>query len=297
MASPIIRYRVLLVTSWAYPEGEPGIRQLQDSLLGRGIDSHLVVWNDPTIGWDGADLIVIRSTWDYQDQLDDFLSWTSQHTSKLVHGFGTINWNTRKSYLIDLGAAGVPIVPSLFARDTCNRPYLVTFEAPYVCKPVVGASGGGVQMVASLGEWKPTHPGPWLIQPFITSIFDEGETTVFVIGGNVTGQLRKIPAASQFLVHEEYGGRTIIVPISAEANNLAQLALRAVENLLDIEVKFARIDMLRYQGRLVVSEVELTEPGMSFDIIPGQVEHFAAMIQACCYQRNGDQHTKPVSLI
>ena len=286
---------VYLVTSSAYPEGEPGITQLQNVLLDRGIGSSLVVWNDKNVHWHKADLIVVRSTWDYQDKLDDFLEWARQLGSMLVHGFEIFYWNTRKSYLMEIGAAGVPIVPSYLTQNPIVTPNLVTFEAPYVCKPVVGASGGGVQMVASLDDWMPTRPGPWLIQPFVASIFDEGETTVFAINGLITGQLRKIPAASQFLVHEEFGGKTIVVSVSAEAAHLAGLALQAVQNLLHLGVKYARIDMLRYHGQLVVSEIELTEPGMSFDIIPEQAEHFADMIHAC-FQEKEEQSMGIVSI-
>ena len=33
--------------------------------------------------------------------------------------------------------------------------------------------------------------------------------------------------------------------------------------------------MMRHEGRLVVSEVEVTEPGLYLDVLPGNAEPFA----------------------
>ena len=55
---------VLLVTSRALPDGEPGAAALDEALASRGVDARWVVWDDPGVDWSAASLVVVRSTWD-----------------------------------------------------------------------------------------------------------------------------------------------------------------------------------------------------------------------------------------
>ena len=70
------------------------------------------------------DLVVIRSTWDYFDRLEEFLAWVDRVDSvtRIVNSPSVIRWNSHKGYLAELGAAGVPVLPSLDpAAGRCRR--------------------------------------------------------------------------------------------------------------------------------------------------------------------------------
>lgn len=85
MLSP--QYTVHLATSGGmFAEGEPDASTLISTLNEHGIDAEWVIWDDPNVDWDNADLIAVRSTWDYQDKLTEILSWAARMGTKLLHG-------------------------------------------------------------------------------------------------------------------------------------------------------------------------------------------------------------------
>ena len=46
-------------------------------LAALGSEAELALWDDPEVDWSVYDLAVIRSTWDYVDQPDEFCSWAA----------------------------------------------------------------------------------------------------------------------------------------------------------------------------------------------------------------------------
>ena len=143
-----------------------------------------------------------------------------------------------------------------------------------VVKPTVGANGVGVAAVEDNG-WVPETAGPWLVQPFVESISTEGEISAFVIDGQVVAQVVKTPAVGEFLVHEERGGTAHASSLTDEVRSIAHQAYAATERLLDFRLTYARVDLLRHQGTLVVTEVEITEPGLYLDVMPEIAQPFA----------------------
>ena len=279
---PQRRPQILLATCRDLPYGEPGHSTLTAALAKRGIDAEWRIWNDPDVDWAKADLVAVRSTWDYQDRLLEFLAWAKSIGSKLLHGVDTFRWNTDKCYLLELEAAGVPIVPAdhvptlTALLDTVHRK-----TGTQIVKTALGASGIGVEIIEEVDylSWTPTSPGPWVVQPFVESVKTEGETTVFMINGVLTAQFAKTPANGEFRVHEEYGGHAKrVYPLTFEAECIAHQAYVATEAALQVKLNYAGIDLLRYNGRLVVSEVEITEPQFYFDIMPEHADLFADML-------------------
>jgi glutathione synthase/RimK-type ligase-like ATP-grasp enzyme len=121
--------------------------------------------------------------------------------------------------------------------------------------------------------------GPWVVQPMVESVHDEGETSVFVLDGEVVSQARKVPAAGEFRVHEMYGGTTIEVPVTEEAADLARRTVRAAEQILGERLDYARVDQMRLaEGTLAVSELEVTEPGLYLEVLPGNADAFADLV-------------------
>jgi glutathione synthase/RimK-type ligase-like ATP-grasp enzyme len=268
--------RALLATCRDLPDGEPGHEALDDALRVRGIDATWAVWDDESVDWSSADAVAVRSTWDYMDRLDDFLAWAERVDGVLLHGSRVFRWNTDKRYLLELGRAGIPVVPTVLADDE-DQVRAALGAGQHVVKPTVGANGLGVTAVRDR-RWVPVGTGPWLVQPLVESVATEGEASVFVIGGRVVGQVEKLPAVGEFRVQEEMGGRAREVSVSEEAGDLAARAYAATERLLGLSLDYARVDLLRHDGALVVTEVEVTEPGLYLDVAPGLAEPFAEML-------------------
>lgn len=268
---------VLLATCRRFPDGEPGAAALDAALAERGIAGHWVCWDDPGVDWSAADLVVVRSTWDYSERIDEFLAWGEALGSRVLHGHPVFAWNTHKGYLAELAAAGVPIVPSEVAVAPEQVRALVGRAGTWVVKPAVGAGGVGVELVDG-DPWRGEGPGPWVVQPYAESVVDEGEVSVFVIDGEPVAQVAKRPEVGEIRVHERYGGRSIPVPLTAEATAPALAACAAAERILGVDLVYARVDLLRLDGRLLVSEVELTEPGLYLDVMPANAVAFAAAL-------------------
>ncbi len=66
---------VLLATSSLLPDGEVGGSLLVEAFAERGIDSRWVVWDDASVDWTAADVVAVRSTWDYHRRTAEFLAW------------------------------------------------------------------------------------------------------------------------------------------------------------------------------------------------------------------------------
>jgi glutathione synthase/RimK-type ligase-like ATP-grasp enzyme len=283
---------VLLVTSADLPEGEEwtGTSYLPAAFAARGVDARWVVWDDPAVDW-SAGLVAVRSTWDYDARREEFLAW-ARSVPWLLNGAHVFAWNTDKAYLVELAGAGVPVVPTIAVDGEEDLPAAIAAVSDdrgggAVVKPRVGAGGRGV-VVFDLVEGGPADldesrlgPGPWVVQPLVASVRTEGEYSVFVLDGRAVSQARKVPAAGEIRVHEEYGGHTEAVPLTEEAGALARRAVEAAEGLLGSRLDYARVDQMRLaDGTLAVSELEVTEPGLYLEVLPGNADAFADLLVA-----------------
>ncbi len=79
-------------------------------------------------------------------------------------------------------------------------------------------------------------------------------------------------------MHEEYGGTSRAVALDPEAVALAHAAVAAAEEILGRRLDYARVDLMELDGGLVVSELELIEPGLYLDVVPGVAEAFADLV-------------------
>jgi glutathione synthase/RimK-type ligase-like ATP-grasp enzyme len=285
---------VLLATSAEWPGGEPAGELLLKALADRGLAASWARWDDPGVDWSAARVVAVRSPWDYEHRLEEFLAW-SEHVarwSRLLNGPTVFRWNTDKSYLLDLQRIGVPIVPTVLLDDrSALAEVSAGFGGRVVVKPRVAAGGRGLSVHAAgpdLGDLSGFGPelveqarGPWLVQPLVESVRTEGETSVFVFAGVPVSQARKLPVGDEIRVHEMYGGSTEPVEPTDEAMLLAAETVAAARQLFDEDLCYARVDLMRLDdGRLVVGELELTEPGFYLDVLPGNADAFADVVAA-----------------
>ena len=286
---------VLLATCADWPDGEPSGELLVKAFADRGVVAAWACWDDPRVDWSAARVVAVRSTWDYEGRREEFLRW-SEHVarwSRLLGGPSVFRWNTDKSYLLDLERVGVPIVPTVLLDDLAALAELGgRFGDRVVVKPRVGAGGRGLTVqdagpdlgAAAVGLTDVDASGgrgPWLVQPLVASVRSEGEISVFVLGGVPVSQARKLPVGDEIRVHEMYGGSTEAVEPTDEAMLVAAETVAAARLLLDEDLCCARVDLMRLDdGRLVVGELELTEPGLYLDVLPGNADAFAEAVTA-----------------
>jgi glutathione synthase/RimK-type ligase-like ATP-grasp enzyme len=280
---------VLLATSGDLPQGEPGAPALDAVLAERGIDFVWARWDDPDVDWSSADLVAVRSTWDYVTRHVDFLAWAaSLDQARLLNGADVFAWNHDKRYLADLGE--LPAVPTLLGHDRASLADAVRRLGTAVVKPRVGAGGAGLIVVSDPDDPRlgrpvrsiPGYPevdGPWVVQPLVESIRTHGETSVYVLDGRVGQRFHKLPGAEDVRVNEEFGGSVRAVD-TGDVDDLVMAAHAALGERFGRPMDYLRVDLLQWEGEWVVSELELIEPGLYLDVSPANAAPFADLIEA-----------------
>ena len=198
----------------------------------------------------------------------------------MLNSAAVFAWNTDKAYLVELAAAGVPVVPTTVVERHEDLLGAVAPLGHAVVKPSVGAGGRGVVVLDGSSDAEPEFgAGPWVVQPLVESVRTEGETSVFVFGGEVVSQAQKRPAPGELRVHEMYGGTNLASPLTDEAADLARRTVEAAEQILGERLDYARVDQMRLaDGTLAVSELEVTEPGLYLEVLPGNADAFADLV-------------------
>ena len=270
--------RVLLATSRDWAEGEPGHDRLDAALADRGVDAVWAVWDDPAVDWSAADLVAVRSTWDYVARHEEFLAWVraTQAGIPVLNGADVFAWNLDKAYLTRLG--DVPVVPTRLVASDAELQAARTELGDVVVKPRVGAGGIGVSVVRR-GAAASVPAVPVIVQPLVETVRTDGETSVFVIDGEPVSMVNKVPGAGEIRVHEQFGGRTTEVPLADSAARLAVRALEAAAIFTGRPLDYGRVDLLHHDGAWVVSELEVTEPGLYLDVLPGNADAFADVVR------------------
>ena len=187
-----------------------------------------------------------------------------------------LTWNTRKTYLRDLAAAGVPIVPSRFGHAD-DASVAAAFDAfgcdELVVKPQVSA---GSHQTVRLRRGEAVEPlGDAILQPFLPAIVDEGELSLFAIGGRFNHAARKVATGGDFRIQPQFGGRFTRYTPDAEALAVFDATLAALPQA----PLYARIDLLRRaDGQLALIEVEAIEPDLYVELEPDVPARLAAAL-------------------
>jgi glutathione synthase/RimK-type ligase-like ATP-grasp enzyme len=258
----VSRPRVALATCAALPELHSDDLALPAALDAVGVDATVAVWDDPAVDWSAYDLVVVP---------------------RMANPAAVLRWNTDKRYLVELEAAGVPIVPTTVVAPGQR------YEPPageHVVKPTVSANAQDTRRFAA-GEDSSAFAAALLdagravlVQPYQRAVDEAGETAVLVFGGEVSHAARKAPVLVPDLEDPED------VEISARSASpaeveLARAAVAAAQSLTSRPLLYARVDLVPGDdGAPVLMELELTEPSLFLTVADGAVERFAAAVRA-----------------
>lgn len=222
-----------------------------------------------TVDWSQFDAVVVRSTWDYQDHLNEFvevLERINNSQTPLANPIELMRWNVNKRYLFDLQSRGIEIAPTLIASGSDLETCFDQLDSEeIVIKPIVGANADFTYRVSSSsgGVWAELEQvfaeRSALVQPFLRSVVDEGEYSLIYLGGELSHTILKTPTAGDFRVQEEHGGSiSAVTPDGA----LVETGRRILE-LIQPKPLYARIDLAKDEAsRFVLMELELVEPSL-----------------------------------
>jgi glutathione synthase/RimK-type ligase-like ATP-grasp enzyme len=283
---------VALAACDAYLDLHPDDRRLRSALEARGLSTTVVSWTFEAYDWSGVRCCLPRNTWDYPERPTDFAYWLKRvdEVTKLWNPAPVLAWNHHKSYLLELGLAGVPIVETaLFTRGS-TVDLAAELEQrgwqTFVLKPAIGATAREASCFAR-GEARRGQRHldrllareDVLLQPFLASVRSRGETSLVYLEGGFSHAVLKRPAEGDWRAQDEHGGTIDTCLPREDEIEVARAALAAVpdgEPLL-----YARVDLVRDgDDRPLLSELELIEPSLYFGWGADSAERLAGAIFA-----------------
>jgi glutathione synthase/RimK-type ligase-like ATP-grasp enzyme len=280
--------RIAFVTSERLPHMHRDDRLVADELQRRGFEVTAAVWSDPAVEWKRFASVVIRAPWDYHLDEVRYAAWLRRCEAEAVNLWNpaaAVLANIDKRYLADFAAAGVEIVPIEYVERGRRQSLPTLLErrnwTRVVVKPAVSAS--------AYGTWRTSFAAAeadqsrfdqevmqrsLLVQPFADEIVTCGEWSIVFFEGEYSHAMLKKPAAGDFRVQEELGGRgEPRDPSPAIVEQARQVLSHAAGPLL-----YARVDGIERYRRFVLMELEINEPFLYIGSSSGAAKRFADAI-------------------
>lgn len=280
---------VALVTCSALPDLDDDESLVVAPLAARGVDAEPVVWDDPAVPWDGFDLTVIRSAWDYAERRTEFVAW-AHSVPRLANPAGVVEGNTDKRYLRGLAEAGVPVVDTTWLEP--GDPVTLPGSGRYVLKPSVsaGSRDTGVYRLDDPAESRLAHAHAGrllgqgravMVQPYLAAVDTVGETALLYIGGAFSHAVAK----AAMLDGPHTGDIGLFRPEKIDARTPSPEERATADAVLDAagatDLLYARVDLVPgADGRPRLIELELTEPSLFLPYSDGAPERLAEAIVA-----------------
>ena len=264
--------------------------------LGWQVDA--IPWRTADADWGRYDAVYIGVPWDYPQDPERFMTLLEEidrSTALLVNDLALVRWSVAKTYRRDLEKRGAAIVPSLWHDAMSPAVLSAAFESHrtdrIIVKPVVSTNATDTyrltrERAEALEEELETtfRDRPFVVQPFIESILNEGEYSLFYFNRELSHATRKVPRAGDFRVQEEHGADlTSLEPGQA----LVDTGNHVIE-LVEPMPMYARADFVRGpDGRFLVMELELIEPSLYLRMDSQAPARFAEAFDRYVEERQG----------
>jgi len=259
------------------------------ALTAAGAEVEPVVWNSDREP-DGFDLVLPLVAWGYHKDYSRWLGLLERlerSGARVENPIPLLRWNGDKAYLAELGALGVPTVPTIVVETldeaalACARDFFCC--ADVVVKPPVSASAHGAFRLGKDDPFpEPVRGRRMLAQPWIESITSTGEYSLIFFSGVFSHAVSKVPVPGEFRVQPEYGGVIARCDPPPEALAVALAALSAAP----APATYARVDVIAgNNGEFQLIELELIEPALFLAQAPEAAPLFATAVLAAASQR------------
>lgn len=231
-----------------------------------------ISWRNEKVNWNDYDAVIVRSTWDYQNDVEKFIKVLEMinGVSYLENDLDLMKWNMNKNYLFQLKQKGITIVDTIWEKSfnpvLANNYFERLDTDEIIIKPNVSVNADNTFRLSkeklkeqSSNLEKIFAQREFMVQPFLNNIIDEGEYSLFFFDGKFSHSVLKKPKEKDFRVQEEHGGN--IQPIEA-SSDMIMIAENIIKKLSTIPL-YGRVDLVRTkQNEFALMELELIEPSL-----------------------------------
>lgn len=263
------------------------------ALAEEGFDVQPVIWSGAQQDWQVFDAVVVRSCWDYHLRAEEFLEWIAlleRSGVAVVNSPALIRWNANKVYLGELAVAGIAMPDTVFVESGMELDLTKVCASrgwgSAVVKPTISASAYCTERRCS-GRVR----GPAMVQQYIAAIETAGEWSLVYINGKFSHAVIKKPQAGDFRVQFAFGGTVRVAEPYWELLVFAE----AVLNRLAWPSSFARVDIVADGASMQLMELEVIEPELFLDLVPGSSRRLASAIRDDLFQVRASQAREAAS--
>ncbi|HMN22900.1 MAG TPA: hypothetical protein PKE38_00305 [Ignavibacteriaceae bacterium] len=231
-----------------------------------------VSWQNEKVNWADYDAVIVRSTWDYQNDAEKFVKVLEiiNSVSYLENDLDLMKWNMNKNYLFQLKQKGITIVDTIWEKSfnpvLANNYFERLDTDEIIIKPNVSANADNTFRLSkeklkeqSSNLEKIFAQREFMVQPFLNNIIDEGEYSLFFFDGKFSHSVLKKPKEKDFRVQEEHGGNIQAIKASSD---MIMIAENIIKKLSTIPL-YGRVDLVRTkQNEFALMELELIEPSL-----------------------------------
>jgi glutathione synthase/RimK-type ligase-like ATP-grasp enzyme len=291
-------FDVTLVTYDTFPNLTDDDRILLAALEANGMRTRAAVWSDASVDWSLSPITVLRSPWDYFRRIDEFKQWldATEPATTFINSADVVRWNMHKSYLRDLAARGVPVVPTHYVEQGLQPDIHAICERrgwrEIVIKPCIGGSAYLTKRFAmenaspAVEHLKAlTAIQDAMIQPYLPAVESSRERALVFIGGAYSHAGLKAPFNAGPAGGEK--AATPFVPAQDEVD-FASTVIAALDALPD----YARVDFVVTGNGPLVMEVELIEPALYFSFRPEAAGMLAHILIRRCREASALTYTR-----
>lgn len=264
---------IAFVTYKGFPDLTADDKTLAGYLAGKNIRVDTVLWDDEQVSWLQYDAIVLRSTWDYFDRVDEFDAWLQkleQLNCRVFNPVPVMQWNKNKNYFIDFSQKGIQLPPYHYCLKNNGEKLVDILKKNNWAKAVVkpSVSGGALNTwvtelhsasadEASFAEL--LQNGDVIVQKFMDEIVTEGELSLVFFNKKFSHAICKRAKQGDFRVQTQFGG--VATPFEPD-ELLLQQSLDLLKTINE-PLLYARVDGIIVDGQFNLMELELIEPVLS----------------------------------
>ncbi|MBK7500331.1 MAG: hypothetical protein IPI19_14920 [Ignavibacteriales bacterium] len=245
-----------------------------------------ISWKNEEVNWNDYNSVIVRSTWDYQNDSEKFLNVLEKinnSSAYLENNLDLMRWNMNKNYLYDLENKGIRIVETIWEKSFNPNTAFQYFDKlksdEIIIKPNISANADNTfrltreKLIEKLHDLEKIFADrEFMVQPFMQNIVDEGEYSLFFFNGEFSHCVLKRPKEKDFRVQEEHGGKFKSVVPSEQQKTIG----KNIIDKLAVLPLYGRTDLVRtVDNDFALMELELIEPSLYFNMDSESPTRFA----------------------